>query len=465
MDRHISMVDNTDYQKRIIATVGYEGSILSNDINYSGTYLFFSFDLVNSTSFKNKQKSWGKIFNQFFNYCSIEMKSSFDNIHAWKMIGDEILFYLPILSMDELYSTPEKTSLVLNKCIEFIDGLPEAKSLLSVKATLWAAVVFDSEERDTSKYSNIIIKERTYDTVQLDFLGPDIDIGFRISKYALESILVIDAKLACLLTKLKTELSKDHISNYMRIVSYEQLKGVWGNRYYPIVWYQKEWTYFENMFTYDQKFNSDIVLRIEETKGESLESVSRLTKIFLDLNKFDEIDALSEGIEFYKKNNPLEKITKQIPRDKLSELHVVAICFNNKSEILIAKRTNKDTLPNNWEFGCSQLHINQDFKTALKEGYKCDFGIEIDFFESEPLPIGTYTFIKEKENNRVVPGIIFVCKIISHEEDIKLDASKHSAYRWINKENYKELLQENTVSDFEKRILMAYKYLDVLNKS
>ena len=251
--------------------------------------------------------------------------------------------------------------------------------------------------------------------------------------------MVVEAKLACLLTKLKTEMQNEHITNYMRIVSYEQLKGVWDNRYYPIVWYKDNWTYSNNMFVYDDKYNSAIVQRIETSKWESLEDVSKLTKIFIDLDKIDRVKSLQDNI--IKRES---RIQKKISREKLSELHIVAICINSKNEILVAKRTEKDTLPNRWEFGCSQFRL--------------------DYIQNDPLPIGTYQFKKAKENDRIVPGIIFVCRIISGEDEIKLDESKHSKYRFINRETYRDIMNELTVDDFEKRIRDTYSLLDKLEK-
>jgi hypothetical protein len=448
------MVESSDtpaekVKKSLKDTCVYE----SEPQNYDGTYLFFSFDLVNSTAFKNKNQKWGEIFDQFFSCCKDEIRKAFPSAVSWKMIGDEILFYLRVTRENDLYDAPRKTFEVLNNCINFINDKPDAKSYLSVKATLWAAVMRSSADNVTNR----VIIEKDFDNDILDFLGPDIDIGFRISEYALKSILVIEAKLACLLTKLETEMDKEHISTHMRIVSYEQLKGVWSGRYYPIVWYRDDWTYSNSMFVYDEKFNSNIVHQIQITKGECLEDVSGLTKVFIDLNKISEIEDLKKNI-IAKGSDVI--VPKKISRDRLSELHIVAICVNSKNEILVAKRTEKDTLPDTWEFGCSQLHINQDVISAINDGYKKDFGITVEYIQKEPVPIGVYQFTKPKENNRIIPGIIFVCKIVSGENNIALDKSKHSEYRFVDKSTYKDIMNEKVVSDFEKRITDTYSLIE-----
>lgn len=100
----------------------------------------------------------------------------------------------------------------------------------------------------------------------------------------------------------------------MRIVSYEQMKGVWGGRHYPIVWYLDTWeppvgtkttdtktddtkkSSVWELFQYDEKFNSDIVKRIVDSNSSSLQPISDLEKIFEDLDMLNEIENLKKGV-------------------------------------------------------------------------------------------------------------------------------------------------------------------------
>lgn len=452
-----------DYIKNIKDTV--DSDLINNpEPSLTGTYLFFSLDIVNSTFFKNKISTWADVFSKFFKFCRQEVINElFSDAKVWKMVGDEILFYMPVSSQEEIYNAPQKVYDLMSNSIDLIlEYEEEAKGVLSVKATMWIAYAEDIEaSEDHKKYENIIMKERVIDSVTLDFLGPDIDIGFRVAKFASQKKLAIDAKLACLLTKLETGLSENSISESMRIVSYEQLKGVWDNRHYPIVWYQPNWNSIDSMFLYDQKFYSDIVKKIVDTKFESLEPVSKLTKIFKDLNKLKQIEKLREGVkEFDQKKISLLK-QKSVPFDKLSELHLVAMCVNEKNQILISKRTKKETLSQKWEFGCAQLHLRQTFKEAMIEGYKADFNVTLEFMEDNPSPIGQYLLKKEKENDRVIPGLIFVAKIDSAQVDEqKFDTTKHSAIRWVTAESTKDIPVEDCVPDFHQRINDTYDYLE-----
>jgi len=422
--------------------------------DFEGTYLFFPFDLVNSTAFKNRNKQWGKLFDGFVSQSKILMEQEFPFIKIWKMVGDEILFYMQVKSDDDLHFAPKKTYDVLQKCIGFIEMYEGTKSNLSIKATIWSAVVYDSEDKNTEDRDNIIIKEKDVDDYILDFLGLDIDTGFRISKFVIGSVLVVDAKLACLIADLEKEKNDKHFSNFMRIVSYQQLKGVWDNRYYPIVWFRSEgWNNPREIFVYDERFNSEIVKQIFDTDEKCLEEVSLLPKIFKYLDKLDDVENLKKKI--VNKSNPI--LIPKTPKDKLCEMHIVAICVNSNDEILIAKRAEgKNTLPNIWEFGCSQLRINQDFISAINKDYNNDFGIKLNLIENAP--VSTYTMGDIK--SRVVPGLIFVCRIEENENNIKLDNKKHSEYKFVNKENYKDIHKNEAVSDFHKRIEDTYKLLE-----
>jgi hypothetical protein len=70
----------------------------------------------------------------------------------------------------------------------------------------------------------------SYGRDTLDFIGPDVDIGFRIAKSSHKNIVLIDAKLAYVFSVLIPTFNKNS-----KIVLFEQLKGVWDQCHYPIV--------------------------------------------------------------------------------------------------------------------------------------------------------------------------------------------------------------------------------------
>src|SRR4051812_33058781 len=59
-----------------------------------GAYLFFSFDLVNSTRYKALFPGhWPIVATHFYDMVANEMATRFTSARLWKHIGDEILFY------------------------------------------------------------------------------------------------------------------------------------------------------------------------------------------------------------------------------------------------------------------------------------------------------------------------------------------------------------------------------------
>lgn len=336
----------------------------------TGTYLFFSFDLVNSTTFKTKNPDWPLVFDGFYEHCEKSVFNLIDRSQLWKRIGDEVLFYCPLISQDEITKCITSAYEVTENCIKWLNDMTKDRDrTLSIKATVWSAFVeeIDPQSVDGQKIKlNIVIKPKSIHDAEIDFLGPDIDIGFRISRFAVPGKLVVDAKLAFLASKQKSPRDKPSIADFLKIVTFEVLKGVWDGRRYPIVWFHKSWGNPQSMFLYDEPFESTIVKELDRSNYKSTKEVSYVWKVLNDLNKTGEIDALVNGIEIFEKNNPQGIARRNIPRERLCEIHLVCVCVNSKNEVMIAKRSStKRLFPNLWEFGCTQLSMNKDVGEAL----------------------------------------------------------------------------------------------------
>lgn len=83
--------------------------------------MFFSFDLTDSTAFKTEHPAlWANVFTNFYTQAlerlgvesyrgqSSEVDDSKCIRKLWKLIGDEVLIYVPICSISDLY--PQITS-------------------------------------------------------------------------------------------------------------------------------------------------------------------------------------------------------------------------------------------------------------------------------------------------------------------------------------------------------------------
>ncbi|MDR0857265.1 MAG: hypothetical protein LBM76_02665 [Mycoplasmataceae bacterium] len=266
--------------------------------DYNGFYLFLSLDLVNSTLYKTKDPDWSELFIKIYGDTVEIVKQLIPTITLWKTLGDELLFYIKIDSQKQLVDVFNKIYLIAQKGNKYLTKLspPNIKTKLAYKTTVWSGMVNSTLGKDRSKwkYLNLILPGLvSKDT--LDFIGPDIDTGFRIAKAAFRNIVVVDAKLASILNKIMPQFNSK-----ARIVYFEQFKGVWDNRHYPIVWYSDDWQKLPNTFNYEDKFNSRIVMWIESENISKFRNVSDLERIFKELGKATEVLAIQKQLKITK---------------------------------------------------------------------------------------------------------------------------------------------------------------------
>jgi isopentenyldiphosphate isomerase len=451
----------------------------NNDNLYSGVYLFFSFDLVNSTAFKTSYvDKWHKVFTRFYELTQNKLKAYYNDISLWKYIGDEVLLYLRVSKLEQLYDSPLFATKVMNEVSEILyNEIPESKKQLFIKGTLWIASVKYQKPEEIGQISNtyvpknipkniVYLSERTPSWLSggqnIDFLGPDIDLGFRISKYAQKSKLLISAELAYILNRKSGEINnyqrnerKYEVNNRLKIVSFEKLKGIWNERRYPIIWFSENWD--EDAYEYDEHLDSKLVKNILDKKTKE---ISTIGKIFNDLGKINEIEDIITEIENSTLSNIIKNVRYNIDQERLAEVHCAAICFNNEGKMLIAKRkSDKKRLPGKWEFGCGQLKINQDIKDCLIVNYEADFNIKLFFPNDDLIPLATYSFNIEEEN-RIVPGILFLAMI---EDSSTLISNNHDEVKLISEEDLEKIDPDDCVDNFHKSAKIAFQKFNEYN--
>jgi len=447
--------------------------LYSDKENREGIYLFLSFDLANATEYKIRNHEWHHTFKSFYDDVTKEItdeKSPIKNARIWKFIGDEVLFYLKVTEKNELFESLPYVYKTVRKVEKNLSSRSHYYDKLHLKTTMWIADVLDEQfinyKKDIlkKKATNIIFTpsyEKTHTLLQKpDFLGFEIDLGFRISKYSHHSTITIGAKFAYLLFKHR-QFIKDNfkhneqvidVDEKLKIVSYKSLKGIWRNHQYPIIWYSEEWN-TDTMFLYDEHYNNsfiqDVKLNIE---NDEVENIKKLEKIFEDVNQIDDVDAIIDKVL---KTQP-EQVIKIQP-DKVSEVHVALICFNkDKSKLLAAHRPkDKERLPDRWEFGCGQVSFNETFEQTAKRTYKEDFGIDVTIL-NDGVPIATYSF--EDSAGQVVPGII----LIGYTDfEGKIKPKKHDKIKWLSKKKIEKIDSNSSehVEDFRTNALRAFEVL------
>ena len=155
------------------------------------------------------------------------------------------------------------------------------ENFLFFKGALWLAVAdkYDTTKSDSARnvYTNQLSGEQ-------DFIGIDIDEGFRMAENTLQGMIVIDPKIAYFINEHEGELHRltSSVKNEkIKIIDYIKLKGVWGGRYFPVIWYTENWK-DDAPFIYDAEYTNDLV----KTYVYSIEkdrSIEKITKVFEDL--------------------------------------------------------------------------------------------------------------------------------------------------------------------------------------
>lgn len=211
--------------------------------------LFFSFDIVNSTMYKTMTGNWPVVIRGLLEdiRARVFKMQDLSSCNLWRVIGDEMVFVMMIdtkeelgLAVESIFEVTQKVSKLLKtgKFFETLEGqtiqrqdleLLKIQTPLSVKSAAWIAII---NEKIESPYECIKFNYSASPQNQIitEYLGRDIDAGFRLKGYTQDRRLVVSFELAYILECLgkKKEL---YIMDYVR------LKGVWNNSLYPIIWF------------------------------------------------------------------------------------------------------------------------------------------------------------------------------------------------------------------------------------
>lgn len=447
---------------------------------------FFSFDIVNSSSYKDVNYfGWQNVLTSLLTNIQRNIAKEIPEAQLWRVLGDEIIFFVTIRNIEEIYSTIDAIYGVLVKSNaklhngSFFEELEEDKTdidlmknnnILAVQAAAWLAIIFNGEKTLFQTYDNVFKKYRINESQQInEFLGQDIDIGFRLKKETQDRRLVVSIELAKLLCDRTEYLSR------LNIVTYKSLKGVWKNRLYPIIWYHDEQisgVSFEDSFYYDEttysQLSKEFFLNRENEDGDLA------SYMFLDVYK-----ALNKVIRDQKLESKIEQICKVICEtesdvkvvenefsNKLLEFHCAAVCCDLiKRRILVAKRKDRKFLSGLWEFGCAKANIEQNLCDSIVEDYKSDFGIDIDIIcdggrkDTEPRPIALY---QVKKVEKLQKGVIVIAKVVGNldkiDETIKA-RGKHETYKWISEDEIDEF-DEPVIDDFKDTLKKVFSLWD-----
>lgn len=198
--------------------------------------LFMSVDISGSTQFKqsysasDSDQSWTTAFEKFFREfplvlvgqtaMSIDDAEEIPSINIWKVIGDEIIFNVKINDEIDTFQIVE----AFYRAIVAYDAVFFEKWPLRLKGTCWAVelgqrnIELEIPEMDNSRGAYI------------DYLGPDVDAGFRLCSHGISGNVILSLELAELLARCTLERGQR-----FHYVGTAVLKGVLAGKPYPLV--------------------------------------------------------------------------------------------------------------------------------------------------------------------------------------------------------------------------------------
>lgn len=187
--------------------------------------MFLSVDVVGSTAFKNRKtrrvQAWLPFFADFYRDFPVSLAAQLKGSRVeipelWKSLGDELLFYCELKNHRDARVLLE----AFVKCLGAYRKRIHTKKLdakLDLKGSAWTAGF---------PVVNAILQSPRK---PVDFIGPCIDIGFRLGKLASPDRVYVSVELAYLLTFENSELF------HLRFESTAEFKGVLENKPYPLI--------------------------------------------------------------------------------------------------------------------------------------------------------------------------------------------------------------------------------------
>ena len=395
--------------------------------------LFFSYDIVNSTGFKATINQWPTILSHIFKTVKHYVEQAIPSAEVWRILGDEIIFVTYVSELEDLFIYIDNIFRVLQSICKEIrsetlfnrypDMAPYAhqlRSILGLKSACWIArIIEQTEGNDTTCEDNIVTKYELSDNRCItEFLGNDIDEGFRLSKMVAQRRMVLSFVLAYLLSERTEYLSR------LSIISYECLKGIWQNRPYPIIWYHDpkhcENIKFDDSFYYDEAQDEKLSRKyfLNRTPHSedpfpipSIEMYTDTRKALLKICEDQILENKISGIKELLKSS--EQPDKYMCLADTFDLDCVAVCFTQDSEVLLARHAQgKRNHSGKWYFGGHKILKDDKILSQLSEYYRREFGIKIklrlDTTEKVPKPLRIY---ESNYGEQYHKGIIMVAEI------------------------------------------------------
>ncbi|EHQ08328.1 hypothetical protein [Leptonema illini] len=191
---------------------------------------FCSIDVIGSTAFKTQkdrseasEQAWFQFFQEFHEDMRVRIESA-GGWEFWKSAGDELLFTSEVLQKEDMVHLVNVLKAAIDRHNEGFQKQEKEKHL-AVKGAIWIAGF---------PVVNAVIKSKNPD-IKPDYLGPSIDAGFRICKFASATRIAISVEAAYLLSSAVVSDQWNEMQG-IRYGGETELKGVFGGNPYPMLW-------------------------------------------------------------------------------------------------------------------------------------------------------------------------------------------------------------------------------------
>lgn len=341
--------------------------------------IYFSVDVCNSTVIKTSCNDWYEINKALYDL-------PFPHMKFWKYNGDEVLYSECFHDINSLITIIEEAYTYIKNMQKEIQGIiKNDKIQVQLKGTIWLARISENFKCN----SNIHIRNNLSD----EFLGSNIDEGFRLTQKITGSKIVLDPKIVCLFLAIrnikagevcgtliknkeavkqfaislddKTIDSINKITEKIYFISYTHLKGIWANRKYPVFWYYRK----EIDFSYDEKIDDNYIEK--NIVCDAKEWCKKFDNIFNNVGANEEFNKIIELIIGLDKKNIYSL-------NSFAKLYYTVACINPTSgKIFIAKRSNKrQHLKGVWEL-IPFKHVCREIVPSVEKCFYDRFGCRI----------------------------------------------------------------------------------------
>lgn len=446
------------------------------DINYhaDGVYLFVSFDIVNSTRYKSIEPDWPLLINKFYDESVQKISIIDEQFKVWKLIGDEILFYIKIYNMEKIFDWPHKLEIMMKDLTTLLNkAYPLSEGLIDLKGTVFIANLMNinnlKEKTPLDKNKNFIMESTDknfsdsddYSLVTKDFLGPDIDLGFRLTKHTYKNQILFSLELVYLIIEYLdykssiTGYPTDHNDSF-RVMSLVNLKGIWQERKYPVIWYKSNPNSWDknNLFDYDDDYlNSKELAFYRENyiENKTFKLKSYLEKVLKQSGKMSKIYDIKEAINknIHNTTMNIRDAKGNISLNRTTEVHYIIIGIDENKKVVLFEKENSESF---YDCGCVHGSGLKKIEELLFDYYQICFDFDKMLKNEFNLPIPIRMFQYERSENEIVPGFIFVAKV----KNVKGCPKGYIDYKLFDESEIDDI---NTHPDLKSNIKIAYSSL------